>query len=153
MNDCNIDNKAGWPYPYTSANWGDNGGCYGSISADGFYSYTNSCSDRRIKQSIKTLENSLEKILQLDVVEYDWNNKLGHNEYLRKINFNKIHSIGLIAQNVKEFFPTIVNVSSDGFYTVDYIKMNAVLIEGIKEQQVFIDDIGNEIKELEKLLS
>jgi hypothetical protein len=29
------------------------------------------------------------------------------------------------------------------------MKLNAVLVEGIKEQQVFIDDIESQIKELE----
>jgi hypothetical protein len=88
----------------------------------------------------------------LDVVEYDWNEKLSKGEYIKKFENNKIHSIGLIAQNVKEFYPTIVRIGAEGYYTVDYYKMNAVLIEGIKEQQVFIDDIGNQIKELETLL-
>jgi hypothetical protein len=91
----------------------------------------------------------LEKILQLDVVEYDWNDKLETVEYQTKLAKNKLHSIGLIAQNVKEFFPPVVSIGYNGFYRVDYYKMNAVLIEGIKEQQVFIDDIENQIKELE----
>jgi len=102
-----------------------------------------------LKSNISTLEDSLNKILQLDTVEFDWNDKLRDGKYRDVHGLKKLHSIGLIAQNVKDFYPTVVKVNHEGYYYVEYVKLNAVLVEGIKEQQVFIDDIENQIKELE----
>jgi hypothetical protein len=122
--------------------------CAGSISG-GYYTYGYLCSDRRLKKNIVTLENSLKNILQIDTVEFDWNEKLTDGKYRDFKGLKKIHSVGLIAQNVKKFYPTVVKTNHEGYYYVEYIKLNAVLVEGIKEQQVFIDDIENQIKELE----
>jgi len=123
--------------------------CAGNIDSNGYYTYNYFCSDRRLKKNIVTLENSLKNILQIDTVEFDWNEKLKDGKYVDTNGLKKIHSVGLIAQNLKEFYPTVVKVGQDGYYYVEYIKLNAVLVEGIKEQQVFIDDIENLIKELE----
>ena len=61
----------------------------------------------------------------------------------------KLHAIGLIAQDVRLYFPEVVFLGDSGYYSIDYNKLNAVLVEAIKEQQVFIEDIDNKIKELE----
>ena len=123
--------------------------CAGQISTGGYYTYAYFCSDRRLKKNIVTLENSLKNLLQIDTVEFDWNEKLTDGKYKDFNGLKKIHSVGLIAQNVKNFYPTVVKTNQQGYYYIEYIKLNAVLVEGIKEQQVFIDDIENQIKELE----
>ena len=123
--------------------------CCGQTNGSGYYTYYYFCSDRRLKTNISTLENSLNNILEIDTVEFDWNEKLTDGKYYDINGLKKVHSIGLIAQNVKEFYPTVVKVSQTGYYYIEYVKLNAVLVEGIKEQQVFIDDIENQIKELE----
>jgi hypothetical protein len=46
--------------------------------------------------------------------------------------------------------PELVLSRGDGYYTIDYPKINALLVEGIKEQQVFIDEVENDIIYLEK---
>ena len=151
LSDCQSSNTGSWSFGYIDLGYGYY--TYGATNGSGYYDWYGYCSDRKIKYEIKTLENTLPKIMELDVVEYDWNEKLISGEYIKRLENNKLHSIGLIAQNVKEFFPTVVRIGGDGYYIVDYYKMNAVLIQGIKEQQVFIDDIENQIKELETLLS
>ena len=88
--------------------------------------------------------------MKIDVVEYDWNNKFREYEYLQEK--EKLHTIGLIAQNVKEYYPEVVSINSDGYYWVDYVKLNAVLVEAIKEQQVFIEDIDKELEYIESKL-
>jgi hypothetical protein len=123
--------------------------CAGDVNGSGFYTYNYPCSDRRLKNNISTLEGSLNKILQIDTVEFDWNDKLVDGRYRDISGLKKIHSVGLIAQNVKDFYPTVVKVGQNGYYYIEYMKLNAVLVEGIKEQQVFIDDIESQIKELE----
>ena len=133
------------------ADWGS---CNGStdvanIDFDGYIGGAMPClpSDVRLKQGIETLTDSLEKIMKIDTVEYDWNNKLNDYEYLEKV--GKLHTIGLIAQEVKQYFPEVINVNPNGYYSIDYTKLNAVLVEAIKEQQVFIEDIDKELEFIE----
>ena len=123
--------------------------CAGQIGSGGYFVYAYLCSDRRLKKNIVTLEGSLSNVLQIDTVEFDWNDKLKDGKYVDANGLKKVHSVGLIAQNVKEFYPTVVKVGQNGYYYIEYVKLNAVLVEAIKEQQVFIDDIENQIKELE----
>jgi hypothetical protein len=123
--------------------------CAGDADSNGYYTFQYFCSDRRLKRNIETLEGSLTNILQIDTVEFDWNEKLVDTKYRDVNGWKKIHSVGLIAQNVKDFYPVVVKLSQTGYYYIEYVKLNAVLVEGIKEQQVFIDDIESQIKELE----
>ena len=124
------------------------GGQCGYIDNNGYWSPSSFCySDIRTKQSIETLKNSLEVILKLETVEYDWNKKTPNYEYFEKR--GRLHAIGLIAQDVRQYFPEVVKMSESGYYMIEYPKLNAVLVEGIKEQQVFIEDINKQIDELE----
>jgi hypothetical protein len=108
-------------------------------------------SDFRAKGSILTLNNTLENISKMQVVEYDWNEKFGRFSELEKL--GKLHTIGLIAQNINEIYPTLVKLGGDGYYRIEYDKLNAVLVEGIKEQQIFIEDIDKQLKLIETKLS
>jgi predicted small metal-binding protein len=55
----------------------------------------------------------------------------------------KGHDIGVIAQEVEEVLPEIVDTREDGHKAVKYDRMVALLIEAVKEQQQQI----NELKE------
>jgi hypothetical protein len=129
------------------------GDCYELSFTCGQGSYDSACaySDVRLKEGIETLKNALEKILKLDPVEYDWNENL-IVDYPHLKDRGKLHSIGLIAQEVREYFPEVVKIQNDGYYVINYEKLNAVLVEAIKEQQLFIDYINKEIESLEQLL-
>lgn len=84
-------------------------------------------SDESLKENIRPLEGSLDKILQLEGVSYTWKE-------------NKSQDVGLIAQNVEKVYPELVK-TEDGKKQVDYQKLVAPLIEAVREQQ-------NEIKAL-----
>jgi hypothetical protein len=73
------------------------GTCY-YYNASGYIYDSGSCSDRKIKTDIETIENGLKLLLQLEPVEFDWNEtfyqiKSGWPE-------EKKHSVGFIAQEV-----------------------------------------------------
>jgi hypothetical protein len=125
--------------------WGllDNSGCNVGNGSCGR-------SDARLKKGVETLTNSLEKLMKIDTVEYDWNKNLREYEFLNEQ--DKLHTIGLIAQEVKEYFPEVVSINPDGYYWVDYSKLNAVLVEAIKEQQLFIENIDKELEIIESKL-
>jgi hypothetical protein len=78
----------------------------------------NSASDIRLKTNIKSFENTLEKIIQINGVSFNW------------IDSNA-KSGGIIAQDVEKVFPELVN---DGDHkTVNYNGLIGVLVESIKE--------------------
>jgi hypothetical protein len=105
-------------------------------------------SDARLKVNVETLPDSLEKLLQLEPVEFDW--KEITPEYDFFVEKGITHSIGFIAQQVRTVIPEIVHLRGDGYYTVNYPRINALLVEGIKEQQVFIEELEKDIIVLEK---
>jgi hypothetical protein len=105
-------------------------------------------SDARLKTNVQTLSNSLDKLLQLQPVEFDWKEITPQYEWF--VEKGITHSIGFIAQQVQTVIPELVLSRGDGYYTIDYPKINALLVEGIKEQQVFIDEVENDIIYLEK---
>ena len=93
-------------------------------------------SDRTLKTNIKTLDNSLEKILKLRGVSFDW--KKDGKE-----------SLGLIAQEVRQVYPELVGGTANNL-SIQYGNLVAPLIEAIKEQQEKINTLETRIKLLEK---
>jgi len=79
-----------------------------------------STSDRRLKRDIEPLENSLEKVLQMNGVSYRWK-------------ANGSSDIGVIAQEVEQLFPELVVTDSNGMKSVKYGNLVAPLIEALKE--------------------
>jgi hypothetical protein len=121
----------------------------GSAGGGSFCAY----SDEQLKSGIKTLQNALAKLMELDAVEYDWNENLSKDLYEYFKRKNRLHTIGLIAQNVRKYFPEAVTMNGEGYYHVEYSKLNAVLVEAIKEQQIFIDNIKTEIDLIENKIN
>lgn len=101
-----------------------------------YYSF----SDERLKDDIKPLEGSLDKVLAMQGVSYKWNSgeRKGQSD------------IGLIAQQVEEVVPEVVrektNIDGDTFKSVNYEHLVGVLIEAIKEQQKQIDELKAKLK-------
>jgi hypothetical protein len=77
-------------------------------------------SDVRVKENIKTIDNSLEKVSKLRGVEF---NKIGDNE----------KSIGVIAQEIEKIIPEVVKEDDKGMKSVAYGNISGLLIEAIKE--------------------
>lgn len=57
---------------------------------------------------------------------------------------------GFIAQEVKEYFPELVEENAEGVMSVNYIGLIPVLLESIKEQRKIIDKQSDRINSLEK---
>jgi hypothetical protein len=136
-----------WLY-YDSSAWNTCNTC-GAGSSPYFCAY----SDETLKSGIKTLQNALAKLMEIDAVEYDWNENLSKDLYEYFKRKNRLHTIGLIAQNVRKYFPEAVTMNGEGYYSIEYSKLNAVLVEAIKEQQVFIDDIKGELDWIENKIN
>jgi secreted Zn-dependent insulinase-like peptidase len=91
--------------------------------------------------------------MNIEAVEYDWNENLSETAFAYFKKQQKLHTIGLIAQNVRLYYPEAVNMNPDGYYSIDYKKLNAVLVEGIKQQEVFIEDIDKQLEYIESKLN
>ncbi len=87
----------------------------------------NTSSDKRLKENIKPIENSVGKILQLRGVEFDW-----RKDVEAPTKHEETHDIGVIAQEVEKVFPEAVTTPKTGFKSVAYSKLVAPLIEAVK---------------------
>ena len=98
-------------------------------------------SDRRVKENIITIDNALEKTLQLRGVYYNRTDK-----------DDKSQKVGVIAQEIQEILPQVVSEDYNGLLSVSYGNITGVLIEAIKEQQTQIESQKSEIDELKDLV-
>jgi hypothetical protein len=84
-----------------------------------------SLSDQRHKQDIHTLEKALTKLQELRGVRFKWKDKAQGTDT----------QIGLIAQEVEKVVPELVSTDSEGYKSIAYGKLTAVLVEAIKALQ------------------
>ena len=91
---------------------------------------------RELKENITPMVGSLDKIMALQGVNFDWKD-------------GETRQIGLLADDVAKVVPEFVQFEKKGrkkkAVALQYSKMVALLIEGMKEQQ-------QEINELKKLI-
>jgi hypothetical protein len=97
-------------------------------------------SDRRLKENITPITNALEKVKSLTGVMFDW------KEETKSVHGYEGHDVGIIAQDVQAVLPEAVRTNDTGYLSVRYEKMIALLIEGMKEQQLQIDELKSKLK-------
>ena len=102
-------------------------------------------SDRRIKSDIKSIGNALELITQLNGVTYNYN-----QEANPELNLPDGRVYGFVAQDVKKVIPEVTSTSTeDGLVGIKYTEIIPLLTQGIKEQQVIIEQQDELILEQE----
>ena len=104
------------------------------VNGDILAMQVHSSSDRRFKKNITTVSNAIEKVKEIRGVTYDFRTE----EFTEK-NFPKQEQLGFIAQELEEVIPQVVKTDGEGFKSVDYAKVTALLTQAIKEQQDIID--------------
>jgi hypothetical protein len=115
-------------------------------------------SEETLKTNITSLESSLDKVLAIDIVSYEYN-----QDATGGMNLPEGQQIGYTAQNLGEYFPGLVthatqpgvhdeegNVISEsiGFDAVNYVGMVPVLHKAIQEQQNLINTLSATVEEL-----
>ena len=101
-------------------------------------------SDARLKKNISPLTSSLEKLLALNPVSYQW--KSGED--------TRSH-LGFLAQELETVIPEAVykptgnSETSTDKYGVNYSTIIPVLVKAIQEQQQQIEDLKSRVKALE----
>jgi hypothetical protein len=101
----------------------------GGMSVTGITTSTdfNSSSDINLKTNIQTIENPIDKLLEINGVTFNWIE-------------NERASVGVIAQDVEKVLPQLVN-DMGAHKTVNYNGLIGLLVECIKHQQKQIDEL------------
>ncbi len=103
-------------------------------------------SDKNLKDNIVKIENPIDKIFNLEGVKFEWKENILSEEL-------KDHkNIGYIAQDVEKIFPELVEIN-DNIRSISYDNLTAILVEGIKHNQILIDNNFKRLKILEEKLS
>ena len=87
------------------------------------------------------MENSLAKVMNLRGVSY-----------VMKADENKERKIGVIAQEIEQEYPELVNTDDKGMKSVAYANLTAVLIEAVKGLKAENESLKTRLERLEKNL-
>jgi hypothetical protein len=93
-------------------------------------------SDIRVKKNIEPIAGALDKTLRINGYTYERTDIDGLDK----------RQSGVIAQELLEIFPEVVNESDEGYYSVAYGKIVPLLIEAIKELKTELDIVKNNCK-------
>ena len=120
-------------------------------------------SDIRMKENIRDISSSLDRLKQLQSVSYNLKEETKEedipekllkegvdiealraemekapktNEYLLSRNF-----YGFLAQEVQKIFPDLVYADDEGMLSIDYVGMIPLLVNGLQEQQQLIEKL------------
>lgn len=99
-------------------------------------------SDIKHKRDIQPIPTVLESLLELRPYTYQY----------KRNKTNNTRVMGLIAQDVQQYFPELVSESEETL-AVAYSKMGVIAIKAIQEQQKIIEDQARLLKSLEKRLA
>ena len=97
-------------------------------------------SDARLKHDVKSIGSQLETIKKLAAHQFKWNK-------------DEREDIGFIAQEVMEYYPSIVCqnvVNNEMIYSLDYSKFAVLLWKGLQETVEIIETQKEEINELKQ---
>lgn len=120
-----------------------------------FRTYERSLSDKRVKNDIKPLKGSLQKILSLNGYSYKYNEH--HPFFSDNDKQTKRTNLGFIAQELQKVIPELVVMDEHVGYLMvqNYEQLFPVIVEAIKEQQILIEEkdqlVADLIDRLEKL--
>ena len=95
-------------------------------------------SDERLKTNITKIDNALVKVNALDGVTFNWNE-------LAEGKDKDVREAGVIAQQVKEVLPEVVDERDTGYLAVKYEKIVPLLIEAIKELTKEVNDLKKQL--------
>ena len=111
----------------TNGSSSTNFNCYKLTASNNVTAY----SDRRLKENIKPIENALDKVCQIG----------GYTFTRNDLEDSKKRHAGIIAQELMEVLPEVVEGTEETKYSVAYGNIIALLIEAIKELKYDVDQL------------
>ena len=110
-------------------------------------------SDTTVKTNIKKLNSSLDKLMNVDVISFDYSKKAFNNENpkkLEQLTENGKNCFGFKAQQLETIFPNLVKKEDNGLLYVNENGLIPVIVKSMKEQQEIIEVQNKKINELDK---
>ena len=112
-------------------------------------------SDRRIKKNIVDNTDGLDKIKQIQVKNFEYRTKDEITDWTGEDKETVVvekegTQLGVIAQEIQEILPDVVNERDNGCLSVDSDNITWYLVNAVKQQQTIIDDLKSRLEELEK---
>lgn len=95
-------------------------------------------SDRRVKTDIEPIYDALKKVLKLEGVTY----------FMKSDTAKLRPMMGMIAQDVQEVVPELVQENENGFLSLAYGNSTALLVEAVKELNKENKKLYSELEEL-----
>lgn len=96
-------------------------------------------SDRRWKTNFEVIPDALSKLDSIHGYYYNWKDKPDTSL-----------QVGVIAQEIETILPEVVSTDAEGYKSVDYSKLSALLIQAVKEQQEIIAGLEQKNADLTK---
>jgi hypothetical protein len=131
--------------------WCQNGGGTAAIGSNIWTSgNVTAYSDIRVKTNLEIIPDALDKIHKINGYTFDRTDVQIDNEGNPTV---PVRQAGVVAQEVLEILPEVVmggptEDDPEGHYSVDYSRLTALLIEGVKEQQKQINELKAMIMEM-----
>ena len=91
------------------------------------------CVFARLKKDVVVLDGALDKLDAIRGVHYNWIDAAQPQD----------RQVGVIAQEIQAVYPELVKEGGNGFLSVDYPKLTAVLIQSIKELKAMVVALVN----------
>jgi len=123
---------------FIASNNGTNIGSIQRVGATSAVIY-NTTSDQRLKSNIEDALPVLEKLMQVQVRQYDWTEGDLHQDY------------GFIAQELKPLLSGVVTQgkTEEDVWQLDYSRLTPHLVKAIQEQQTLITSLTERLTALE----
>ena len=128
----------GWYETDWPAGWGGGLSCWDITCSGVAWNADVDRSDRRLKKNLSPLPDSLDRILRLKPVSFEWKDARLPGRHF-----------GFIAQDVEEVMPELVQDSVDGMKSVAINEMNAYLVRAIHETSATLRREDEELRALE----
>ena len=124
-------------------------------------------SDKNLKENITPVASSLDKVVQLRPVSYNYKQVIDYEqqamldtllaeglitqteaqEQLSALTDVPVKTeLGFIAQEVQLLFPEVVNESPQGTLYLDYVALIPLLVKALQEQQIQINSLEDQVK-------
>jgi hypothetical protein len=127
-----------WNHSNSRFNISDDLNVEGNITATGDV-VAFSSSDLRFKDNLTKIVTPLTKLSKINGYSFNWNNDKQH--------IYKGKDYGVVAQEIQEVLPELVQERENGYLAVNYEKLVPLLIESIKELKTQVEHLN---KKLEK---
>lgn len=123
----------------------------GDLEVIGNIQYTGTItdiSDSRFKENVVKLPGVLQSLRALRPVSYQM-----RRDAFPEMRFDRDREIGLIAQELENYFPELVHTNDEGIKSVDYTRLSVLLLKGMQQQQEALDLVSEERDQFASKLS